>query len=89
MCSWGWMPLRAIDITARVLAPGAAVRRKLVFLTAVLANAPETWDRYDTPGVESRGAFFAGLAAGGVVSALALCLGLIVTGVAYIGGGGR
>jgi len=89
MSGWSWLPLRAVDITARFIAPGGAVRRKLIFLTALLENAPSTWERYETPSVRSRAAFFVGLGGRAVVSFLALLLGLVVTAAAYAAGGGR
>jgi len=81
--------MRAVDMTARVVAPGGALRRKLIFLTAVLENAPATWERYETPSVRSRTGFFVGLAGRCVVSVAALVLGLIVIAAAYAVGGGR
>lgn len=81
-----WVPLTSLDMTARVIAPGAAVRRKLVFLTAILENAPETWERYETPSVRSPAAFYAGLAWRGLVIASALATGLVVVGLSYAAG---
>lgn len=89
MSGWSWLPLRVVDMTARLVAPGGAFRRKLIFLTALLENAPATWERYETPSVRSRARFFVGLAGRGVVSVVALLLGLVVTAAAYAAGGGR
>lgn len=84
-----WLPLRSVDITARFLAPGGAVRRRLVYLTALLENAPETHGAYETPGVGSRIGFFLGLAGRGIASAIALATGLALVGVGLLAGAGR
>lgn len=85
----GWMPLRAVDMAARFIAPGGALRRRLVFLTAILENSPDSFERYEAPDVGSRVGFFMGLAGRGVVSGLALVLGVAVAGLAYVLGGRR
>ena len=84
-----WIPLRAVDVTARHLAPGSAVRRKLVFLTALFENAPGTHSEYEAPVVRSGTGFFLGLAGRGIVSGAALLAGLILVTVAMTGGAGR
>ncbi|MFV1986743.1 MAG: hypothetical protein ACC682_05660 [Gemmatimonadota bacterium] len=89
MSVWPWFPLRAVDMTARFVAPSGAVRRRLVFLTAVLENAPDSFERYEIPGVRSRAGFFIGLAARGLLSGFALAFGLLVTAAAYLVGVGR
>lgn len=89
MSGRSWLPVRAVDVTARFLAPGGAVRRRLVFLTAVLENSPDSFERYEAPDVRSRTGFFAGLVGRGLVSGLALVVGLLVAGATYAGGGGR
>jgi hypothetical protein len=89
MSRWLWFPTRSVDMAARFIAPGGAVRRRLVFLTAVLENAPGSFEKYEIPEVRSRWGFFVGLAGRGVVSGMALVAGLIAAGIAYAGGGGR
>ena len=89
MSGWRWLPVRSADITARFLAPGGALRRRLVYLTAILENAPESAAAYEVPTATSRASFFAGLAGRGVVSGLALLLGLAVVGLGLIAGVGR
>lgn len=89
MSGWSWVPLRSVDMTARLMAPGGAVRRKLIFLTALLESAPATWERYETPSVRSRAAFFLGLIGRGLVSGLALLWGLVVLLSACATGAGR
>jgi len=87
MSSWP-MPLRAVDMTARVLSPASAVRKRLVLMTALLENAPDTFELYERPSAGGA-AFFFGLATRGVVSISALLLGLVVSGLAYPLGVGR
>ena len=90
MSRWRWLPLRCVDMTARIVAPAAAVRRRLVLLTAILENAPESCGRYEVPGARSLAGFAAGLAGRGLVCAIALLAGLVVTGFALaVGAGGR
>jgi len=89
MSTWPWLPLRAVDMAARFLQPGGTVRRRLVFLTAVLENAPETFERYEAPDTGSPVRFFVGLAGRGIVSALALIVGLFFVGLARLAGVGR
>ncbi len=84
-----WLPLRCVDMTARFLAPGGAVRRRLVFLTALLENAPGAHEAYETPGVGSRVGFFIGLAGRGIASGIALVTGLALVGVGLLAGAGR
>jgi hypothetical protein len=76
-------------MTARFLAPGGAVRRRLVFLTALLENAPGAHEAYETPGVGSRVGFFIGLAGRGIASGIALVTGLALVGVGLLAGAGR
>jgi hypothetical protein len=60
-----------------------------VFLTAVLENSPDSYERYDAPDARSRAAFFVGLAVHGLVSVLALIFGVLVMVAAYVGGVAR
>ncbi|MDX1394436.1 MAG: hypothetical protein R3195_08595 [Gemmatimonadota bacterium] len=89
MSRWRWFPVRSADVTARFVAPGGALRRRLVYLTAILENAPEAAPVYEVPTARSRTAFFTGLAGRGVVSGVALLLGLVVVGLGLIAGVGR
>ena len=89
MAAWRWLPVRAADITARFLVPGGALRRRLVFLTAILESTPETAASYEEPTVASAAAFYAGLAGRGAVSGAALALGLVAAGLGLIAGAGR
>lgn len=90
MSRWPWLPLRCVDMAARILAPAAAVRRRLVLLTAILENAPDTRERYEIPGARSLPGFAAGLAVRGILCAAALLAGLVVAGLAVaVGAGGR
>ena len=84
-----WVPLRSVDVTARHLAPGAAVRRKLVFLTALLENAPEEHGAYELPNVRSKAGFFLGLAGRALVSGSALVAGLVLVAAEMASGTGR
>lgn len=84
-----WIPLRAVDMAARFVRPASSIRRRLVFLAAVLENAPDTWERFETPAARSIPGFAVGLAGRGVVSALALGFGLVVAGLGLLLGVGR
>ena len=82
------VPVRAADMAARFIAPASALRRRLVLLTALLENAPETYERYEAPDAGPF-AFFVGLAGRGAVSAVALLFGLFATAAGLALGMGR
>jgi len=88
LSAWRGVPLRALDMTGRVLAPGGALRRKLVLLVAILECAPGSAERFEAPDHGSPAGFFLALAGRGLVSVAALALGLAVVAVARLGGVG-
>lgn len=84
----GRVPLRALDVTARFLAPGGALRRKLVLLAGLLECVPETAAAFEVPDHPSPTRFLAGLAGRGAVTAAALALGVVATAIARLAGVG-
>ena len=75
------VPLRAVDITARFVAPSSSIRRRLVLLTALLESAPETFERYEAPDAGGAG-FLLRLTGRLIVSGLSLAIGLLALAVA-------
>lgn len=89
LSAWRPVPLRAVDMTARLLAPGGALRRKLVLLVGILECVPGSAERFEAPDHGSPATFFVALAGRGIVSAAALALGLVLAAVATASGLGR
>lgn len=89
LTAWRPVPLRALDMTARLLVPGGALRRKLVLLVGILECVPGSAERFEAPDHDSPVPFFVALAGRGIVSAAALGLGLVLTAVARASGLGR
>lgn len=89
LSAWRPVPLRALDMTARLLAPGGALRRKLILLVGILECVPGSAERFEAPDHGSPVPFFVALAGRGLVSAAALGLGLALTAVATASGLGR
>ncbi len=84
-----WIPLRGLDLSARLLAPAGALRRKLIFLVGILECVPETAARFEVPEHRSSAGFFLALVGRGVVSVGALAVGLVLIGAARLAGVGR
>lgn len=74
----GGLPLRAVDACSRFLSPGSVVRRKLVFLLAILENSPPTCDAFEAPDVSGPFGFFLHMLPKGALTAAALLLGALV-----------
>lgn len=89
LSAWRPVPLRALDMTARLLAPRGALRRKLVLLVGILECVPASAERFEAPDHGSPIPFLVALAGRGIVSAAALGLGLVLTAVATASGLGR
>ncbi len=80
-----WLPLRCVDMVARFLAPGSAVRRRLVLVAAILENAPATYETFESPDTDSPAGFFLRMVPRGVASVGALGLGALVIGSLHLG----
>ncbi len=80
-----WLPLRCVDMVARFLAPGSAVRRRLVLVAAILENAPATYETFESPDTDSPAGFFLRMVPRGFASVGALGLGALVIGSLHLG----
>jgi hypothetical protein len=72
------LPLRVIDTCSRFVAPGSVVRRKLVFLLAILENSPPTCDGFEAPDVSSPLEFYLRMIPRGILLVGALLIGILV-----------
>jgi hypothetical protein len=72
------LPLRVVDACSRFLAPGSVVRRKLVFLLAILENSWPTCEAYETPDVSRPFEFYVRMIPRGVLLMGALLVGALV-----------
>ena len=84
----GWR-LSSADAFSRIFEPTGALRRKLVFVLALVENSPEGAHRFNLP--ESRGPVFgiAGIAAVGVRFAFLLAVGTLIYGPGIFAGDNR
>lgn len=80
-----WLPLRCVDMVARFLAPGSAVRRRLVLVAAILENAPATYETFESPDTDSPAGFILRMLPRGCASVGALGLGALVIGSLHLG----
>ena len=72
------LPLRVVDSSSRFVAPGSVVRRKLIFLLAILENAPPTCDGFETPDVSSSSEFYVRMLPRSILLLGALLVGVLV-----------
>jgi hypothetical protein len=72
------LPLRVVDACSRFAASGSVVRRKLVFLLAILENSSPTCDAYETPDVSRPSEFYLRLIPRGILLLGALLVGAVV-----------
>lgn len=74
------LPLRVVDACSRFVTPGSVVRRKLVFLLAILENSRSTCDAFETPDVSSPFGFYLRMVPRGILLLCALLVGGLVLG---------
>ena len=72
------LPLRVVDAGSRFVAPGSVVRRKLVFLLAIVENAPPTCDAFETPNVSNPPEFYVRMVPRSILLVGALLIGVLV-----------
>lgn len=77
-------PIRVADACSRFLSPGSVVRRKLVFLLAILENSPNTCDAFETPDVSSPLGFYLRMIPRGLLLLGALIMGGLVLAPLHI-----
>jgi hypothetical protein len=72
------LPLGIVDAVSRFASPGSVLRRKLVFLLAILENTPPTCESFEAPDVSGRVGFYLQMIPRGVGLVGALLLGAIL-----------
>jgi len=85
----GSLPARGADLYARILRPNAWLRRKLIFLLALVEVHGSDAHILRTPGSSGPLVFFAEAVLRGILSVMALALSLPILGLSHLALGRR